>query len=77
MITENNLITVLLDAKTAISTLISSIESKDSLDREEIQALVQRIKRTQSQLVDDIVYCNRQIERQKTYGKRLNKGKRW
>ena len=58
--TDKDLITVLLDANTALSLLRSSIEGKDSLDRAEIEELVQRIKQTQSRLVDDIVYCNRQ-----------------
>ena len=61
--TDKDLITVLLDANTAISSLRSSIEGKDSLDRAEIEELIQRIKKTQSRLVDDIVYCNRQLER--------------
>ena len=61
--TEKDLITVLLDANTALSSLRSSIEGKDSLDRAEIEELVQRIKKTQSRLVDDIVYCNKQLER--------------
>ena len=58
--TDKDLITVLIDANTALSSLRSSIEGKDSLDRAEIEELVQRIKHTQSRLVDDIVYCNRQ-----------------
>ena len=61
--TDKDLITVLLDANTALSSLRSSIEGKDSLDRAEIEELTERIKQTQSRLVDDIVYCNRQLDR--------------
>ncbi len=61
--TEKDMITVLLEANTALATLRSSIEGKESLDRAGIEELVGRIRQTQNSLVDDIVYCNRQLER--------------
>ena len=67
--TEKDMITVLLEANTALATLRSSIEGKESLDRAGIEELVGRIRQTQNSLVDDIVYCNRQLERK---GKEAN-----